>query len=816
MFILSFLTLYSITTKSFISSNRKIRFFAEDGLENLCKKNKDLYNYYYKNEDYKISKKDFGKLNSNSQIILDFLSADNKSKYILEYSLSCKKYVLFFILLLIIIILTISYSFTSCVECCLKCCIDECFNFFSCSCCKNERFKNIICKLIPFIYFLVFFLSLLVLLYTLNIIEKFSGATCVLLQFVDTFIEGDIRNVYPKWAGIFIVSDILEKIGNITSKNNQNLMDNINNNKKIYLEKSKEWNNYLNESEKKITQKYFTINDTKMSLTDVEKEKNITPFYVYEWSTILEKINNTAEEDAEKIKNVIYILEKYYYSLLGCDSKGIEIKCTENSTISQLFNNGAKIIKSLREPMLDIKTKISNPFKDFFDLVENEIISIFLFVIIFVILYCIIIETLLLIFYYTKKCKFIKSCLTWILCFIYYASIIIVILGFIVGIVIGLIGSFFKDLTNVIQYIISTENLKSEEPKMFGKNIYIKYLDVCLNGDGNLGKEFGLTNSFYSIDNITDITNTTEDLINETLIETSDKIDYYINNLKELNENLNEKYLNIEYYDIDNGSIFNIRERIKEINNYVSGAYSNNKNEICLINENWNTKKMEEGYIYDESYPDPDINNHYLIYLYDKDVYKKARLETRYENSCLTDGYPYKTMSEASQKFGILFKDIGDKILSDNYIDECLNDLTELNKLFGQKNYYLRQSLNYAYKGMKDIVKTFIQYISENDNMFSLLNCKFVGNNKLIMMNILYTSLGTYIESIGILTIMFSLSIFIGIVFILIIIKNSKLDKKEDFQNDINALSNILKGNENETRNQNIIDIEKNLELIKK
>ena len=67
------------------------------------------------------------------------------------------------------------------------------------------------------------------------------------------------------------MSDILEKIGNITSKNNQNLMDNINNNKKIYLEKSKEWNNYLNESEKKITQKYFTINAPKMSLTDVEK-----------------------------------------------------------------------------------------------------------------------------------------------------------------------------------------------------------------------------------------------------------------------------------------------------------------------------------------------------------------------------------------------------------------------------------------------------------------------------------------------------------------------------------------------------------------
>ena len=115
-------------------------------------------------------------------------------------------------------------------------------------------------------------------------------------------------------------------------------------------------------------------------------------------------------------------------------------------------------------------------------------------------------------------------------------------------------------MTQVLVYITSQENLISENPKIFGKSDYIKYLDVCLNGDGNLAKALNLTKSFDTIDNITDISDDTEQLINETNA-TSPMINYYIDYLN----NLTNQYLETQYYDVGekNAKIFNITERIK-------------------------------------------------------------------------------------------------------------------------------------------------------------------------------------------------------------------------------------------------------------
>ena len=79
-------------------------------------------------------------------------------------------------------------------------------------------------------------------------VQRFSGAICVGLQLVDTFIEGDRRNVHPKWGGVKIVSTVLGDLGNLTSMNNQEMVNNINNNKKSYSQKSEEWIQYLKDS----------------------------------------------------------------------------------------------------------------------------------------------------------------------------------------------------------------------------------------------------------------------------------------------------------------------------------------------------------------------------------------------------------------------------------------------------------------------------------------------------------------------------------------------------------------------------------------
>ena len=63
-------------------------------------------------------------------------------------------------------------------------------------------------------------------------------------------------------------------------------------------------------------------------------------------------------------------------------------------------------------------------------------------------------------------------------------------------------------------------------------------------------------------------------------------------------------------------------------------------------------------------------------------------------------------------------------------------------------------------------------FTKNKNGIFSLLNCKFVGENKLILMSILYTSLGVYLDKYGTLTSLWSFFIFIALIFVLIVIRN--------------------------------------------
>ena len=156
-------------------------------------------------------------------------------------------------------------------------------------------------------------------------------------------------------------------------------------------------------------------------------------------------------------------------------------------------------------------------------------------------------------------------------------------------------------------------------------------------------------------------------------------------------------------------------------------------------------------------------------------------------------------MNEASIKFSKFFKDIKDTIFSDKYYNNYTNYLNKLNDLFGTKNKYLKDALKLSYQPITNIMSIYHDYASSSNNIFNLLNCKFIGDNLIILMDILHTSLGVYLNSFGVVTCLLNLFIFIGIVFILIIIKNSKLDIKNGTGNmDIESLNNILKGNDEE------------------
>ena len=98
--------------------------------------------------------------------------------------------------------------------------------------------------------------------------------------------------------------------------------------------------------------------------------------------------------------------------------------------------------------------------------------------------------------------------------------------------------------------------------------------------------------------------------------------------------------------------------------------------------------------------------------------------------------------------------------------------MKKLNEIYGKKNFYLNNALSELKKFLAKL-DAFIHVYSRNQNgIFSLLNCKFVGENKLILMSILYTSLGVYLDKYGTLTSLWSFFIFIALIFVLIVIRN--------------------------------------------
>lgn len=808
IFFLSFLGLYLII-QSFSLKNKLRQLKEEDYLEKFCKINKDLYEYYYKDAEYQY---DFygikyEKIEGGSKEILDIiLNYDNfNSSNIFKYFKYTGVYIFFFILLILIILASIYYSFAACVK---MCCWDKCFNFFNLSCCKNQRLKKAICIIIPFIYILVLFFALTSTIMVSLAVDKFAGAVCVGFQLVDSVLEGETSRKVPYWAGISIVDEVIKSLGDITSKSIETYANNIFTHQLEYQKKYNEWYQTLDESYKRIfeniengTYKGIDILDPKMTGENQEHNKRITPYHIFNWgpydneNSILGEIELTDNENTD-IELILSVIENYIFPLFGCDYDQTEnkIKCQENNPLSLLFNQGAEKISSLREPITIIKNEFVEPAKSTYDTVDDYLIQIFIVVGVFVIFYSLVILILLGIFCCTKNVKCLGTFFKWILCFIYYTSILIVILGFIVGIIFGFIGKAAQDAAIVLDYIVSSKNLNSESPIILGKGLHNEYLDVCLNGDGDLLKKFALSSNFEKIENIIEISDDAEELIDNTTNTSSPYIEEEI----EYFTHLNETYLNIPYLDTESKDNFNISERIDEINNYVSGRYSQKGDSCSIINENW-SKKNEgvDGYIYDSNYPLPDesSNKNLLIYLYEENLYTKAKLETRYNNACPTDGHPYTTVSEASQKFGKLFSDIQSNVLSDEFNKNFKDDLVKLNKIYGEKNMYINALGKALINVINPIVNSFINHHIEKGGILSMLNCKFIGENKSLLLYSLNNSLGVYLDAFGIITCLMSLSMFIGVVFILIIVRNTKIQENISTM-DIKTLDDILKGDD--------------------
>ena len=783
LLIMPFIALFCINQKKFYTSAQTIRQLIEevdeDNLKDICSKYSDLYEYYYEDKPYTPSEIDFGQMSDGSYIIMNYLENDYNGLYLLQYLWYINKYTFFTISLLLIVFFTIYYNLVSFLSFCTG---KNCGNIFKFSCCKSKILQLVACIIAPIVYIAVLVIASASVSFSQASLNRFAGTVCVGFQFVNSLIDGESGKKEQKWGGIDIVSNILSDLEDLIKQNNQDFIKIIYNDKKNFDKQSMNWAAKIQQSLINHINKNITLKSPKMENIH-EGNISILPNYAYYWEDIIDEIDSSWDHGKETISFFFNIIENYLYNLFGCEINSDTIDCKENSIISFLLGNGAGLISYLKTPFKNFRNILVKPISNIYEGINNVLYYFFVIVVVFVIIYCSIMVLVLAIFFCSKffrKDKDIKSCIRWNLCHIYFTSLIIVIIGFIVGIGIGFIGNFIKDLTNVIENITSSENLKSEFPIIIGQSNVSRYLDVCLNGDGDLARELNLSNAFNYINQVIELTDESDNLTNITNTTESPAINKYI---KMIETSVNN-YLNISYYDIEKEEPYKISDNLKEINNYVSGKYSNEDASCNLINETWDITKEKEGYIYDENYPNAAADKNYLIYLYDEDVYNKANiLKDRYINACPTPGKPYETVNEASKDFGKFFNNLKNEITSDKFNKEFIDDLKELNQIYGEKNKYVNSAAIEIKKFIAKLNKFLKNYATNDGGIFSLLNCKFVGENKLILMSILYTSLGVYLDKYGTLTSLWSFFIFVALIFIIIVIRNYDTDDNDNNTN---------------------------------
>jgi len=456
-------------------------------LRDSCgKSSTKLKKYFYYNE---YSKDNFPfKSDYNELILLDII--DGKMSFI-DIIFMLFPYILIFILAIICIGIWISIC---CCSCRPKCLLKK----------NNKNPKKV--RFTCFMVFLGFSISLVILgiiiMVYINMAEKnFNGSICSLLMFQYEIVNGQgllaRKHINkPYWYGSTQIAENIEKINELitTLKTNcrgikNNLNDVFNNNIEAIVN--------LNISLDLI---YSANKDQKLEVLDVDDTDNskfiyIIPLYILNLGPKENSSTLTGQIYEDYMKNYNYM----FYEIIAptnllCQNIGEPpaddgdrriLQPEDEAPLSDGLGDFSSVIGGLNDALESITSKITEYIANYKNYIINFLykVSFYLFG---VTIGSIIIEIIFYIIYYFHPFSLIKCNIYFFIHLISFLLILCIIYNAIFGIFSLLMGN----LADIIDAVLSRENLSSESPKLIGEGENIKKLEKCIRGDGNLFQDF--------------------------------------------------------------------------------------------------------------------------------------------------------------------------------------------------------------------------------------------------------------------------------------------------------------------------------------
>ena len=744
---------------------RKLDFKSD--VDEICSKSSENLKLYYItgntksigiNNDNKIESEDNNPQYINALINIISGKNDSVEDDINEYVKHLIPVIVLFSIAILSILIWIIFIICRCLNCCC------------CCCCKKKMCKLPFFFIIMILYTLVLSLSFFELSQSNSIFVGLADTECSILKFIDEVLEGETKKAKPKWSGINEITglfqDTITQIQNLTPDN------------KNILSTEKDNASSAKDSFETALQ-YYSTNFLPSNNPDYKQVLNGQNYYL----DIIYNFGNFTKRNSETISSAEppnSFVSKWYqeFKLISENSEkqmGIalenygQLEESKDSAESTL-NQGISSISDIEESFNDIKEQISGIIISYSGKIDQNgkiafkvILSVYMILDLTIIIYII-----LLMFFPFKCCRkcCCLKCLLKLLLHIFWnilAVLTIFILFF--GCIFILFGTAGKDLISVVSFLVSDKNLNQEEPIFFGQ--VKNYLSKCINGNGDISSDiFGDLDSMDNIDKLrnaaNEINNITEDM---EYLKANPRA--YKDYKEDYENRINYTIDNFELINLGEGSNLNFRTYLNNLNSDIASSKNHEWNISCSSShscdspENYNTEHLCinpntcENKDITDWYSDTGNNNINVINAFIKSI-KMSK------SSAISTTTVDTTEMKETNNIEVILEDL--KIKYNSFIQTQIDSLTKFSDNINQ---------------LAEIFNRFDGERNRN-NIYSIINCKFIGKNVKVILKNFEELLGNIIYTVGICLEISGISMLISIALTILlnsIIINSSIGK---------------------------------------
>ena len=689
------------------------------------------------------------------------------------------------------------------IFCCFCCCCNCC----CCCCCKKPNCRIPCLIFTYFFYAAVIAVSIYGFTQTSKIFTGLSNTECSSIRFFETILFGETRdenNNDPKWIGIEGVTGILNNLKEeITDMKESDLEEELELNVQEIDEKRDEFFTTL----KSIHKRFYSLDPN-----DDIIEPQIGYYLDYTSGKQIVINSQTQQLQGKYVLDLIPAFGKYDDQQLEEEDKYTGLNRIWYKEISEIdrraggaiddaktsFNNmlgtnlqdiqdgldtGSEKLDKLRNPLNDIYDSASGILYDVSQMTNDygEKYVKYIFGALALMNAFLAFATLSLCLLSGQSCE--HCCLCRCLCkmaahLIWNILALCMIISFLVGSILALVGRVGGDAMSLVSYILSEENFNSNKPLVInklgsGKDV----LEECIVGDGVLSRVFdldGITEDFDTIYRVKD------EIVEYKQNFTNLAMDYRAyHRLKEYLVNRTEFIDDTIFKKFDNlpatspiASEFKLSDIMKLLNDSIQSdgtlterwnPYTGDKNFECYQGYEssgsptnsrlhpWKCEPIYRGWVASTS--NPDIQNYAQIVSEAIDILK----------------YANKTKEHNNEDYQSYF-DVLDYLKAEytGYLNSFIHVLEFFEGITGR------------------IISVLEAGIGNSGDTFSFLNGKFIKSNLKIILKYLKYSLGQDFYTVGIclVAIGFSLIFSISATILLIVIINIVIENNKKFSKD--------------------------------